>query len=73
MGDDDNQEIKMTLTFEPGCFDAWEGTQEELDMLVAVIKQKFEDGSLFTDSTDLESDEDMITLLSTVPANRTLH
>ena len=51
---DDDQDGKMKLTFAPGCFDGFEGSQEELDELVAIIKSKFEDGSLFTDSVPVE-------------------
>ena len=51
---DDDQDAKMKLTFAPGCFDGFEGSQEELDELVAIIKSKFEDGSLFTDSVPVE-------------------
>lgn len=51
---DDEHNIKMKLTFAPGAFDSWEGSQEELDQLVEIIKSKFEDGSLFEDSVPLE-------------------
>jgi len=33
---------KMKIIFEPGCFDDFEGTQEELDELVAEIQSMFE-------------------------------
>lgn len=49
MSDDDNQDGKLKLTFAPGCFDGFEGTQEELDALVEIIKAKFEDGTLDQD------------------------
>lgn len=39
---DDNKEMK--LTFAPGCFDNFEGTQEELDELLTEIKRLFESG-----------------------------
>jgi hypothetical protein len=35
---------KMKLVFTPGCLDSFEGTQEELDELVAEIKRMFESG-----------------------------
>ena len=54
MSDDDNQDGRWKLTFAPGCFDGFEGSQEELDELVAIIKSKFEDGSLFQDSMPIE-------------------
>jgi hypothetical protein len=34
---------KIKITFEPGCFDTFEGTQEELDELVAEITEMFSD------------------------------
>ncbi len=33
---------KMKITFAPGCFDNFEGTQEELDAMVAEIQGIFE-------------------------------
>jgi hypothetical protein len=32
----------MKIVFEPGCFDDFEGTQEELDELVAELQSMFE-------------------------------
>lgn len=37
---EDKKELK--ITFAPGCFDAFEGTQEELDEMVADIRKIFE-------------------------------
>jgi hypothetical protein len=39
---DDNKEMK--ITFAPGCFDNFEGTQEELDELLTEITRLFESG-----------------------------
>ncbi len=44
------------LEFAPGCFDDFEGTQEELDKLVKDIQDMFTDGSLFEDSEVLTED-----------------
>jgi hypothetical protein len=33
---------KIKLTFAPGCFDSFEGTQEELDDLISTITDFFE-------------------------------
>ena len=41
--DDDG---KMTIEFAPGCFDNFEGTQEELDEMVAEITRMFESGEM---------------------------
>lgn len=37
-----SKEKKVEVVFSPGCFDNFEGTQEELDQLVAHIKDIFE-------------------------------
>lgn len=34
----------LKLEFAPGCFDNFEGTQEELDELMAEIQRMFESG-----------------------------
>ena len=33
---------EMKIVFDPGCFDHFDGTQEELDELVAMVKDMFE-------------------------------
>jgi len=38
------EEKKITVKFDPGCFDEFEGTQEELDELIAEITSMFEHG-----------------------------
>lgn len=38
----------IKVTFAPGCFDNFEGTQEELDQLVAEIKNMAATGQLFS-------------------------
>jgi hypothetical protein len=51
------------LVFAPGCFDSFEGTQEELDELIAAIKADFESGKIFENMEDFEDadlDEDLI-------------
>jgi hypothetical protein len=37
-----NDDNKLKIVFEPGCFDDFDGTQEELDELVAEIQSMFE-------------------------------
>ena len=51
------------LVFAPGCFDAFDGTQEELDALVAEIKKMAEDGTLEENSKPLSQDEENALLL----------
>jgi len=41
----------------PGCFDSFEGTQEELDEMIAEIKRMAESGELFEQATALDLDE----------------
>jgi hypothetical protein len=48
---------KVKVSFEPGCFDGFEGTQEELDELVAQIHQMFESGEAMENAIVL-SEED---------------
>ena len=43
---DEDENGKKTIEFAPGCFDNFEGTQEELDEMVAEITAMFESGEL---------------------------
>jgi hypothetical protein len=47
----------IEIVFAPGCFDNFDGTQEELDELVAQIHQMADTGELFEKSkpVDIES------------------
>lgn len=47
----------LKLEFAPGCFDNFEGTQEELDELMAEIQRMFESGELEANSQELDIDE----------------
>ena len=51
---------KLKIEFAPGAFDSFEGTQEELDELIAEITKMAESGELFEKSQplDLEALED---------------
>lgn len=40
--EDDTKDLK--IEFAPGCFDSFDGTQEELDELMASIKEMFASG-----------------------------
>jgi hypothetical protein len=47
-----SEEKKPTeIVFMPGCFDSFEGTQEELDDLIKQITSMAESGELFEKST----------------------
>ena len=48
---------KIKVEFAPGCFDGFEGTQEELDAMVAEIQRMAESGELVDQATELV-DED---------------
>lgn len=48
---------KLEIVFAPGCFDNFEGTQEELDELVAEIKALVDSGELFEKSNPLDIDD----------------
>ena len=48
---------KIKVEFAPGCFDSFEGTQEELDALVQEIQRMAESGELHENSIPLDQDE----------------
>jgi hypothetical protein len=47
----------MELEFAPGCFDDFEGTQEELDELIKHIKEMFYSGKFAEESRELTDEE----------------
>lgn len=51
-----SQPTKIKIEFAPGAFDSFEGTQEELDQLIAEITQMAESGELFEKSEPLDID-----------------
>lgn len=55
----DMTESKKTpeIIFAPGCFDNFEGTQEELDEMMIEIRQLVESGELFERSQPVSLDE----------------
>lgn len=52
---DEAKELK--LEFAPGCFDSFEGTQEELDELIAQIKEMFASGEAIEKARQLDIDD----------------
>ena len=48
---------EMELEFAPGCFDDFEGTQEELDELIKHIKDAFHSGKFAQESRELTDEE----------------
>ena len=65
---------KMEVVFAPGCFDHFDGTQEELDQLIKEIQENAENGTLFENSNPVSienlleelSEEEVDDLLSTI-------
>ena len=72
----------MKITFAPGCFDNFDGTQEELDELMTKIQEMFDTGEAQAIAVPLDeifedlSDEDIQELLGELEDDevpRTLH
>lgn len=53
---DDNKDLE--LVFAPGCFDEFDGTQEELDQLVQEIVNTFKKGDWLEEATPIDFDND---------------
>ena len=49
---------KPEIVFAPGCFDNFDGTQEELQELIAHIHQMVENDTLFENSEPLDPEEE---------------
>jgi hypothetical protein len=47
---------KLEVVFAPGCFDNFEGTQEELDLLIKEIQEGAENGTLFEKSNPVSTE-----------------
>jgi hypothetical protein len=50
---------KMKIEFAPGAFDQFDGTQEELDELIAELERMAESGELEENSVALEDWDDL--------------
>ena len=48
---------EMKLVFAPGAFDNFEGTQEELDEMVAEIQRMFESGEMVANSRKMTEED----------------
>ena len=52
------EELKeLKIEFAPGCFDGFEGTQEELDQLIAEIKLAFATGTIHEQTRPLTEED----------------
>ena len=54
-----DKNVKPEIVFAPGCFDNFEGTQEELDELVAEITRMVESGDLLEEGNAVDMDSMM--------------
>jgi hypothetical protein len=52
-----SEEKKMKVVFAEGCFDHFEGTQEELDEMIAMIQKAVDSGEIFEMGQELTDDE----------------
>lgn len=52
-----NEKKELKIEFAPGCFDGFEGTQEELDELIADIKNMIASGELAENSRELTEED----------------
>lgn len=50
---------ELTVEFAPGCFDNFEGTQEELDELINEIQAAIKDGSILEKARTVDIDQMM--------------
>jgi hypothetical protein len=53
-----NEKKPMKIEFAPGCFDQFDGTQEELDEMIAQIQQMFDNGE-FEENSRLLTEDDL--------------
>jgi hypothetical protein len=55
MTPEERKELKVE--FAPGCFDTFDGTQEELDAMMAELQKMIQDGTLFEKARTVDLDE----------------
>lgn len=48
---------KLKITFAPGAFDSFEGTQEELDAFIKEIEDSIHSGEFLSQSEEVDLDE----------------
>ena len=67
---------KLKIEFAPGAFDQFEGTQEELDEIIAEITRMAESGEMSANARPLDPDnlkpEELELLTKAFPTGRTL-
>jgi hypothetical protein len=57
MTDDANTKPEFKIVFSPGSFDDFEGTQAELDELVAAITEELSSGNVLAASTEITAED----------------
>ena len=53
----ESEDGKVEIEFAPRCFDSFEGTQEELDKMIADIQHMFESGEMEERATIIDLDD----------------
>ena len=75
--DNSDENKPMKVTFAEGCFDSFDGTQEELDELVAKIQEMAASGELAERAVPVDEfediDDEVLELLPMLTAGNTRH
>ena len=50
---------KLKITFVPGCFDSFDGTQDELESMIAEVTKMFETGDFSSSNIVLLGENDL--------------
>jgi hypothetical protein len=73
---DNNENKSMKIVFAEGCFDDFDGTQEELDALVDQLTEMAESGELLEQAIPVEFedvDDEVLELLPMLTTGNTRH
>lgn len=75
--DNDGEKKPMKVVFAEGCFDDFDGSQEELDKLIAHITEMAKSGELLDNSVPVdefpEIDDEVLELLPMLTSGNTRH
>jgi len=70
----DGEEKEIKISFEPGCFDNFEGTQEELDDFLEELTKQIASGEFFENADTIDIDElELNDIILENTENRKLH
>jgi hypothetical protein len=65
------QMTKLKIVFAEGAFDGFDGTQEELDAIIADLKEQLADGTLFDNAIPVaEDDPELLQAMSNKPTRQ---